>query len=244
MYETKPIDDLFVDAKLTPLTKEVAACTLRTAYKNIMGEYPSLDSLAILYAQTALESGNFQKGLWNANWGNIKRLSGIKYTSFKCSEVLDGKNQWFYPYHPQTFFSAWDTVEEGAVAYLSFLKNRKRYAAAWQEMVAGNTIKYVVCLKQSGYFTADLTQYLKGVVSLTEEFKRKFKDYDWPEEVDVDVSELSKQEQVTIPDIAMIPPPIPERVIVDDTVMIKPIETSSNIFSVIVEFIGKLFGGK
>ena len=239
MYGTKPIDDLFVEDKLTPLTEVEAACALRTAYKNVIGSYPSIDSLAILWAQTALECARW-KSIHCYNFGNCKKLSGVKYTSFKCSEVLDGKNQWFYPYHPQTFFAAWDTVDAGATAYVEFLTKRKRYQPAWQEVIAGNPVRYCASLKQSGYFTADLAQYTRGVVSLTEEFKRKFKDYAWPEEVEVDVSELSKQEQITIPEI--IPPPIPERVIVDDAIMTKPIETSSNIFSVIVEFIGKLFG--
>lgn len=241
MYDVKPTDDLFVDAKLTPLSKEEAACALRNAYKKVMGEYPGLDSLSILYAQTALESGNFQKGLWNYNWGNVKRLSGVKYTSFKCSEIINGKNEWFYPYHPQTFFAAWDTAEDGAAAYIEFLTKRKRYAAAWQEVLNGNPIKYCAALKQSGYFTADLTQYTRGVVSLTEEFKRKFKDYAWPEEteeVDVDVSDLSRQEQVTVPEI--IPPPMhgPQEP------TLEPEKPNQNVFTLILEFFSRLFGIK
>lgn len=227
MYNEKPIDPLFVDDFLTPLTEEQAAIVLRSAFKNLTGNYPSLDSLAILWAQSALETGRW-KSIHVYNFGNAKLIPGQKYTSFKCSEILDGKNQWFYPYHPQTFFAAWDTAEEGAKAYLNFLTKKKRYADAWREVLNGNPIKYCACLKVAGYFTADLVQYTKGVVSLTEEFKRKFSNYSWLEEVEIDTSELDE-----FPRTEIIPPAINQEILAPS---LQSEEIKLDIFSSILEF--------
>lgn len=172
MYETKPNDPLFIDDVLTPLSESEATYYLREAYKVVLGSYPSIDSLAILWAQTALECARW-KSLHFNNWGNIKKLPGIRYTSFKCNEVINGKLQWFYSYHPQTFFAAWESHLDGASAYLSFLANRSRYARAWEQIKAGDAVQYCTELKKAGYFTADLGQYTRGVVSLTNEFKKK-----------------------------------------------------------------------
>ena len=38
MYNEKPIDPLFVDDFLTPLTEEQAAIVLRSAFKNLTGK--------------------------------------------------------------------------------------------------------------------------------------------------------------------------------------------------------------
>lgn len=237
MYEEKPNDPLFVEAKPTPLTEEQAACALRQAFKNVSGHYPSNETLAILWAQSALEVGRW-KFIYNHNFGNIKKLPDVQYTSYKCSEVLNGKNQWFYPYHPQTFFASWPSAEEGATAYLSFLTKKKRYATAWQEALSGNPVKFCAALKSGGYFTADLVQYTKGVVSLTEEFKKKFANYVWSEEldaeaIDVDISTLEEQQ------VQIIPPPLDEQIL-------PPSETSNDkeqvdVFTGILEFLKNLF---
>lgn len=235
MYEEKPNDPLFVEAELTPLTEQQAAIVLRTSFKNLIGHYPSIESLAILWAQSALETGRWKNGsIYNWNFGNVKRLPDQKYTSYKCSEIINGKNQWFYPYHPQTFFAAWETAEEGSLAYLNFLTKKKRYAGAWQEVLNGNPIKYCAALKSAGYFTADLVLYTKGVVSLTEEFKRKFANFDWPqEEIEIDTSELND-----IQYIELIPPSL-EQTPTTTTVQLE--EIKQDTFSLILEFFKNFF---
>lgn len=172
--DEKPNDPLFVDDKLTPLTESEATYYLREAFRVVTGKYPNLDSLAILWAQSALETGRW-KLLHFANWGNIKRIAGQKYTSYKCSEILNGKHKYFEPYHPQTFFAAWDSPLEGAIAYLNFLHKRARYAKSWEQIILGDPIQYSKELKKAGYYTANEDHYTKGVVRLTTEFKNKSK---------------------------------------------------------------------
>lgn len=169
-YGNRPEDSLFVDAVDTPLTEELATFSLKKAYKEVFNEEPSLNTLAILFAHTKLETGF--KYCKNWNWGNIKRLKGQKYTSYKCSEILNGKNEIFYPYHIQTFFAAWDTAIEGAIAYITFLK-KDRYKAALEQLKKGDVVRYCVALKNGGYFTADLTLYTKRVTAIYKEFLNK-----------------------------------------------------------------------
>lgn len=171
-YEERPTDPKFRDCVKTPLTEEEATYYLKTAWKNIFGVYPTVNSLALLWAQSLGETGRW-KLLRNNNWGNIKKRDEWNYTSYEAGEVLNGKHEMFYPYHPQTLFAAWDAPLEGAEAYIRFLSERRRYAKAWAEVMAGDPVQYCIELKKAGYFTADLDHYTKGVVRLTNEFKSK-----------------------------------------------------------------------
>lgn len=175
-YEKRPDDPRFVDCVVTPLTEAEATYYLKKAWEKIYGSYPSKDSLALLWAQSAGETGRWKLLRCN-NWGNIKKRDEWKYTSYEAGEVLTiggvTKQYMFYPYHPQTFFAAWDSPLDGAEAYIKFLSQRTRYQRAWNELMAGDPVAYCRELKAAGYFTADLAHYTKGVVRLTDEFKRK-----------------------------------------------------------------------
>lgn len=172
MFGSRPIDNLFVDNIVTPLSESEATYYLREAYNIVVGKYPTLDSLAILWAQTALEDSRWTKMMSN-NWGNMKKLPNIKYTSYKCNEVINGKVEWFEPYHPQTFFAAWEDHLEGASAYINFIANRPRYSKCWEQIKLGNPAQYCSELKKAGYYTASEDLYTRGVVSLVNEFKKK-----------------------------------------------------------------------
>lgn len=178
-FEKRPDDPLFVDSVKTPLTEEEATYYLKTAWKNIYGEYPSVKSLALLWAQSLGETGRWKLLRCN-NWGNIKRRKKdktLKWTSYEAGEnlTINGKfgHYMFYPYHPQTHFAAWDDPLSGAEYYIRFVSQRKRYKKAWAQVIKGDPIAYTKELKKAGYFTADLDHYIKGMVALTNEFKRK-----------------------------------------------------------------------
>jgi len=171
-YNTPPDDSLFIHCKKTPLKEAEATYYLREAWKELYGDYPSLESLGILWAQSALETGRW-KQLRNYNWGNVKKRKNVHYTSYFCSEYINGEHYYFYPYHPQTLFSAHESALEGAKFHLNFLATRSNYKRAWQELVNGNVRKYVFELKQGGYFTAPLQSYTAVVVGLYNEFMKK-----------------------------------------------------------------------
>jgi hypothetical protein len=160
-----------------------ATVSLREGWKTLYNSYPSMDSLSLLWAQWALETGR-GKAIHCYNFGNIKKRyanpkygitdDGHNWCMFRCSEIINGKEIWFDPPHIQTHFRAYDSAIEGATDYIKFVSQRKRYQAAWQQVLAGSPVGYAHELKKAGYYTASETLYTKGIVKLTDEFKTKY----------------------------------------------------------------------
>jgi hypothetical protein len=176
----------FVPDIVTPLCQQEAADAIRVAVERITGAPPSSQALAVLMAQTALETGRWQS-LHRFNWGNIKAGAHWPhlYTCFRCNEVINGRVQWFQPDtdgwrvppgHPQTRFRAYRSAQDGAEDHIRFLAvdtdgdGRNKYATAWGAAMAGEDALFVQSLKLAGYFTAPLAPYLRAVQLLTREF--------------------------------------------------------------------------
>jgi hypothetical protein len=173
----------YVAPEQKTITEEQAAYALREAWKRIYGYYPSLNSLAVIWAKTCLETGHFKVGFWNYNFGNIKRKNDDElFTMFRCSEILNGKEVFFDPPHPQTAFRAYLTIEDGAENYLKFVSKR---TAAWQKVIEGDPKGYAHELKLARYYTASEEKYTNTLVGLFNTFlKNKDKLLSWvpPEE--------------------------------------------------------------
>lgn len=163
----------FLPDVVTPLTPRDVLWAFRVAFEQVVGLTPSRDSLALLTAQSALETGRW-KSIHCFNLGNVKASESYEgyYTMFRCNEVIGGKVQWFDPPHPQTRFRAFMSLEAGALDHLRFLAERPRYSHAWQCIIAGVPEDFVRALKAAGYFTANEEQYRKAVVSLFREYSR------------------------------------------------------------------------
>lgn len=164
----------------TPLTLDEAAHAIVHGWRCYFGGDPKRESLLVLLAQSALETGR-----WSAihcfNFGNIKSApgDGRSWTFFRCNELLDGKWCWFDPPHPQTRFRAYDSAEEGAVDYVALLV--RRYTAAWGAVTVGDPGAFVDCLKRGMYFTAPIEPYRRNVISLFREFDKALTLPDPPE---------------------------------------------------------------
>jgi hypothetical protein len=170
-YTKKPEDPLFRECVHTPLNENELAFYLRLAWKKIYNIEPTKEQLCILWCHTSLETGRGQF-IYNNNFGNIKKRDNKTYTSYKCNEIINGKAEWFVPYHPQTFFQHWDSPAEGAEAYLQFL-SKPRYQEALEMLKAGDIIQYTSKLKKGGYFTANLDYYTNLMVKLSKSFNKK-----------------------------------------------------------------------
>lgn len=146
---------------------------IRSGLETLNGKTPSNAHVAILTAQSALESGRWCS-MHRFNPGNIKASDSYEYLycQFRCNEVIGNKVEWFDPPHPQTNFRAFMDLDTGVLDYLRFLSQRARYAAAWQAAAKGDPAAFVHALKMSGYFTASEGPYLKGVASLFLEYSR------------------------------------------------------------------------
>lgn len=111
---------------------------------------PSKESIGVLYAQNALESGE-TKFMWNYNIGNVKVKDEpgkiVEYMMLKGTwEIINGKKIIFEPPHPATWFMAFPTLVDGIAHHFSFLKNG-RYKTAWAAIEAGQPAKFAHELK-------------------------------------------------------------------------------------------------
>ncbi len=158
--------------KITPISEGEAAYALRESWKKIYGEYPSLDSLALLWAQWALETGR-GRAIHNYNFGNIKCSGDEDYCMFRCNEIIKGRVVWFDPPDRQTWFRAYNSAYEGALDYLTLLSKSTRYQKAWEVLKLGDVYRFGHELKVAGYYTANEEQYTKSLASLAKEFKNK-----------------------------------------------------------------------
>lgn len=180
--------ELYVPTIIKKFSEAEAAYALRQAWKRQYGNYPGNNQLALLWAQSALETGRW-KIIRNFNFGNIKKkwanpkynIKGDehKFTMFATGENLwnqakrKSEYHWFEPPHIQTHFRAYDTLIDGAEDYLLFVSKNKRYAKAWQEVLNGDPRAFSHELRAAGYYTASEELYTKGVIRLTDEFLRK-----------------------------------------------------------------------
>lgn len=149
---------------------------LNEAWIEVLKTQPSIDSLAVLFAQITLECGPNLKYCKNSNIGNIKSLPNDNrfWTSFRCNEIINGINQYYDPPNPICNFRAFKTAKEGFVDYIQFLAQKKNYANAWIEVIAGNPSEYAHQLKLSKYYTAEESIYVKGVLSIFNQFKLRY----------------------------------------------------------------------
>lgn len=157
--------------------------TVRTTYSNYdlikgfvegwkkqFGSFPKKTSIAVLYAQTAIETGS-TGSMWNNNIGNVKYLpskdlsadDGVQYMMLNnVWEIIGGKKVIFQPPHQATWFRAFPTLADGIAFQMDFLKN-KRYKKAWAAIETGSPMEFTHLLKIAGYYTAPEADYAKAV---------------------------------------------------------------------------------
>ena len=161
---------MIVENKLTPLTREQAARALTAAYQQLTGALPTSGVTALLLAQSALETGNWQK-IHNFNFGNAK--AGVDYpliVQFRCSEVDEhGAEHFFDPPDPHCNFRAYTDAASGALDYLKVLHNRPSW---WQALHTESPSTFVDALATPPkYFTANPETYKRTLTTLFEAFR-------------------------------------------------------------------------
>ena len=158
----------YVPPQRTPMSVDEAIDVFASAYRTLFSRKPSAETLAILVAQCALETGNW-KSCWNHNQGNIRGTFFGAWTSFKAGEIIDGKEVILEP-GANNKFRAYPSAIEGVQDYMRFLgidttpDNGKpnRYEKAWAAAEAGDLRAFVFALHAAGYFTADPKRYYDG----------------------------------------------------------------------------------
>lgn len=182
----------YVPPVITPYSLDDLAYALRTGLTARLGSRARDEVVAVAMAKCRLETGNGQH-VWNHNLGNVKCAAETP-GNFTCivlneCEQRDGKGVvvWYAPEgelvggrgsplrntplevpdgHPQTRMQARANVTDAGYFYVDFIFGNTRYKAAQDGLLAGSPEAYVRGLKQGGYFTAPLDQYLGTVLSL------------------------------------------------------------------------------
>lgn len=180
---------------LTPTSSQDLLYAFAAAWKQLFNELPTKNTLCVLAAQVQLECGVGMPYCHCFNFGNIKATSKDEtYTYYKCNEIVpasmgaqmiancnndggkayitskrpDGKVViWFEPKNKYCKFKAYETKEQGAVAHLTFLKNRYvKYPALWDSIITGDPQLFAHYLKVYKYYTADESLYTRGVMRI------------------------------------------------------------------------------
>ncbi|WP_394849726.1 hypothetical protein LZC95_20015 [Pendulispora brunnea] len=175
--------------------EKLRAC-LEKAWRNLRGDEPPPDAIAMLLGQSALETG-YWDSCKNWNLGGVKAPTAeglftyyptLEVLSREKAEALRAKSTAqrpcefafddggpkvtvrFRPSHPVCRFRAYASLDESAEAYLSLLM-APHYAGALDAARAGDVGGFVRVLSAGRYFTAPEEQYRSSVAFLFDMYR-------------------------------------------------------------------------
>lgn len=159
---------MIVPNKLTRLRPQDAAAALAAAYEQLTGIAPAQPVLGLLIAQSALETADWQS-IHNFNFGNQKAGSSYPMiVQFRCSEIVNGVEQFYEPPAPECNFRAYETSASGALDYLRVLRGREHW---WQGLHTGDPSAFVDALATPPrYFTASPALYKRVLIERLEQY--------------------------------------------------------------------------
>lgn len=173
-----------VNAVRTPCSEFEMVSAFVGAWRRLTGQSPSKESIGVLFAQNALETGN-TKSLWNYNIGNVKFVPSKNPADDDNKEYMQLENVWeiinnkkviFNPPHPATWFKSFSTLEDGVLYHIDFLKNT-RFKKSWTAVESGDPELFAKLLKSQGYYTGSVDDYIRNMKYYFE----KYMNNDWYE---------------------------------------------------------------
>jgi len=198
------------------------------------GGTPKREALALVLAQSALETGRWAS-MMDWNFGGVKASTKIDHTYFWTSECVTpaaaeklvrestataparmAKDQTkcepgkvrvsVGPRHPLARFRAYESAEAGARDYLGLLSRRTQ---AWEVVnTTADAKAFVRAIKASGYFSGPEALYLSNVASMQREFLAKLP-------AEIPAIETIPPARLVLPSVAPSPqpstPPAPAR---------------------------------
>lgn len=187
-----------VEASRTPCEPAELGRALYLASLRLLNAPLTRPAVCLLLAQSALETGRWRSAYsWNLGNVKAAPAWQGSYCERYCNELLteqqardahsraslqpDGTLDVilggvvggrrivnFYPPNPASRFRAFDSIEEGALDYLSILADR--FASAWRYLADGDAPGFAAALHRARYYTADPKAYAAGLVSLQREY--------------------------------------------------------------------------
>lgn len=188
------------EAVVTPIEPTTLTKALTSAYRVRFGREPKRESIAMLMAQSALETGRWKSNRC-FNLGNVK--AGSSWTGDYCyyyaSELVsesdadrafslrksrsDGgaghnvsiarleSGNWDVRLYPDHPWCKFRAFSSLEEGSAAYLDLlADRFSTAWKKVEEGDPEGFVRALHASGYFTANLEKYLKEVLSLFREY--------------------------------------------------------------------------
>jgi hypothetical protein len=146
----------------TPVTPEQASGLIADALEHVTGERPKPETVAILTAQWAHETGR-GASMYNYNFAGIKGTGPSGLTVAQRTREGWGSSE-------RTIvdnFRAYRTADEGARDYVGLLQ--ARFPGALEAAKQGDPAGTVRALKQAGYFTGDEGAYTRSVTKIARE---------------------------------------------------------------------------
>lgn len=143
----------------TKLDAGQASAALREAWQAVHGEAPNDETVSLLTAQWAHETGR-GASMFNYNFGGIKGSGPSGLSVAQRTREGHGATE-------RTIvdnFRAYTTAEEGATDYVRLLA--KRFPEATEAARTGDPGAFVHALKTRGYFTGDEGAYTRSVATL------------------------------------------------------------------------------
>lgn len=218
----------YIVSKLCYLSEQHAFIYFRDAYKNLTGNYPSKTTLAILVAHSALETGRWKAGFYCWNFGNVrcpgnnpnKLKDGEYFTMFKCSEIINKKEIFYEPPHPNSVFRGFKSAQDGISHHLNFLKSK--FPKAWAKAINGTAEEYSHALRAAKYYTANEERYTKNLASITKEFLSKINQIDFLNITHPDLPSIKPPEIIIIPEL----PPEPAELFSPEPVTLVHVDIS------------------
>ena len=146
----------------TPITTEQASSLIAGALEEMTGEKPSSETVAVLTAQWAHETGR-GASMFNYNFAGIKGTGPSGLTVAQRTREGWGASERTITDN----FRAYRTAEEGALDYVKLLANR--FPASFEAAKQGDAAGCVHALKREGYFTGNEDAYARSVTRIARE---------------------------------------------------------------------------
>jgi hypothetical protein len=151
-----------VAAVRTPITTEQASALIAGAYEKVTGEKPSSETVAVMTAQWAHETGR-GASMFNYNFAGIKGTGPSGLTVAQRTREGWGATERTITDN----FRAYRSAEEGALDYVNLLSTR--FPQAFAAAKTGDPAATVRALKQERYFTGDEVAYTRSVTRIARE---------------------------------------------------------------------------
>src|SRR5271166_588297 len=146
-------------------------------WKDLFGNAPSKDQVAMVLAQNALETGH-RKSMWNYNVGNIATNGKDLYDYFDDITTSEQVKKGVWK-KMNLKYRAYPSLDAGVKDYLKTLSSG-RYTNAWQHILHPDPIAFSKSLKESGYYTANEAPYTKTLTKLFNQYSGNTKAISMP----------------------------------------------------------------